>query len=439
MLGQTQTAATTQALVLGYPFTETVYKSDAEYSELTVRPYKSMGSWTSPVYDLGGRPSTQGRITWQQDLPVGTSIEIRTSTSQDLSTWSPWSPAYADPDGSNISSPNARYLRVSATLRADETLEFSPVLDGITVTYPDADPSVPILSSTSHPRDLWANPQNLALQWQMPAGNPAPEAGSQYVLRVGGQLTLTAAVALTLPAGSVHSASFALPQEGLYTADLVVTGDAFSGARTRSAQTYAFGYDASAPGQTDVVSATHPPLLFTNNRNPVFQLSAIDAVSGVSGYAAVLDKAPTGDPGTTVNAGEQLRFANIDNGTWYLHARAIDMAGNAGPVTHYGIRVDFNGELLSPDYVKALPNPVRTDQAKLEYELAAPATDVTLEFLNGQGELLKTADGGRTVGKNYYYWDLGSLANGVYLFRVKARSAEDGRWTTVVRKVAVIR
>jgi hypothetical protein len=369
---------------------------------------------------------------------VGTSIEIRTSTSQDLSTWSPWSPAYSDPEGSLVSSPNARYIRVSAVLRADETRDYSPVLDAITVDYPAADPAVPLLASPSHAAGLWSSPGQLQLAWSLPVGNPAPESTYKCFLRLGGVLTATAQGDAGVP-GEPHSFSLPLPQEGLYTAELQVTGDSFSGSRTRSAQLYAFGYDGTPPSQTAITSPTHPPLLFTNNRNPVFRLAASDAMSGLSGYAAVLDKAGTGDPGAVVNVPSELRFGGLDNGTWYLHARAIDLAGNLGPVTHYGIRVDYNGSLLAPDYVKALPNPIRSDQARLEYELAAPATEVTLEFLNSQGELLKALDGTRVVGKNYATWDVGNLANGVYLFRVKARSAEDGKAYSVVRKVAVLR
>lgn len=370
---------------------------------------------------------------------MGTRIEVQTSTSANGTNWSAWSQPYSNHLGSAISSPNARYMRVAVTLYADPTKKNSPILNEIRVHYPDADPLAPVLTPQSHPAALWATPTALSLLWTMPAGNPAPEASYTYWLRHQGNLTTTANGTFTEPVGQAHALSLPLPVEGAYTFDFRVTGDAASGGRTASAQTYSFGYDASAPGQVEITSPTHPPLLFTNNRNPVFNLTALDAVSGVSGYATVLDKAPTGDPGTAINAGNQLRLANLDNGTWYLHARAIDLAGNAGPVSHYGIRVDFNGALLSADYVKALPNPVRSDTAKLEYELAAPATEVTLEFLNSQGELLKTVEGGRTVGKNYYAWNLGGLANGVYLFRVKARSAEDGKWTTVVRKVAVIR
>jgi hypothetical protein len=427
------------AIALGHPDPGGSSSVRAIYSEFKVRPFIPIGTWNSNPIDLTVAPSTIGNISWKQDLPAGTRMEIQTSTSQDGSSWSAWSAPYADYRGSSISSPSARYIRVAATLHADPTGQNSPVLDEVRIEYPDATPFGPLITPLSHPQALWSTGTAVSLQWAMPAGNPAPESTYTYWLRHNGALTATASGNVPGLPGQAHALSVPLPAEGLYTLDLEVRGDLHSGALSAAAQAYSFGYDATPPSMVDIGSPTHPPLLFTNNRNPVFTLSAGDAHSGVSGYAAVLDKAPTGDPGTVVNSGPDLRMANVDNGTWYLHARAIDKAGNAGPVTHYGIRVDFNGELITPDFVKALPNPVRGDQARLEYELAAPALDVTLEFLNSQGELLHSVQGSKTVGKNYYHWDLGSLANGVYLFRVKARSAEDGKNYSVVRKVAVIR
>jgi hypothetical protein len=389
--------------------------------------------------DLTRAPSTQGTIRWHQDLPVGTAIDIQTSTSNDGIAWSAWSQPYADYRGSAISSPNARYIRVAATLYSDSSRQNTPILDEISIEYPDATPFQPQLSALSHPEGGWAPASTASLVWTMPPGNPAPEASYEYELYLNDALTATASGSILNAPGLPHALDVALPAEGSYRLQLVAQGDDTSGGLTVAAEAWSFGYDATPPQQVEILSPTHPPLLFTNNRNPVFELAAVDAMSGVSGYAAVLDKAPTGDPGTAVNASATLRYGNLDNGTWYLHARAIDLAGNAGPVNHYGIRVDFNGELLSPDYVKATPNPVRSDQAKLEYELAAPATELTMEFLDSQGRLLQKTDGTRVVGKNYYVWDVSGLANGVYLFRVKARSAEDGKTYTVVRKVAVIR
>jgi hypothetical protein len=411
-----------------------------EYQNFDAKPLSSQGTWTSTTYSLSGTPSTVGSIRWTQDSPTGTHIDIQTATSADGLNWSNWSPVYVDSFGSTITSPTRPFIRVAATLYSDPNHEFSPILKDITIIYPDATPLKPNVTSITHPTGLWSNMNPMQITWSMPSGNPAPESSYGYWLAVGASVTRTASgTGLTATAGQTHSLVIPLPQEGQYTFGLTVTADAFSGGLTATSAPYTFNYDGTPPGQVNISSPTHPPLLFTNNNSPVFKLSATDSLSGVSGYATVLDKAATGEPGNVVNNGEDIRFTRLDNGTYYLHARAIDMAGNTGPVSHYGIRIDFNGALLAQDYVKALPNPVRGNIARLEYELAAPATEVYLEFMNSQGELLKTVDGSRIVGKNYYNWDVSGLANGVYLFRVKAKSSEDGKAFSVIRKVAVIR
>jgi hypothetical protein len=409
-----------------------------DYDNFELKPLVATGTWTSREYDFAKTPTTQGKISWQQDNPTGTRIEIQTATSNDGINWSNWSQPYSDSFGSVITSPARRYIRTAVTMYSDPNHEYSPVLKEIYIEYPDAVPLKPTLNSGTHAAGMWNNQSAVNLEWSMPVGNPAPESTYKYWLSRNGALALSGAAAVNNP-GQPHSFSLNLPTEGIYLVGLTVTADTFSGGLTSTADVYTLRYDATPPGETTISSTTHPPLLFTNNNSPVFQLAATDSLSGISGYAAVLDKSPTGDPGNVVNADQQLRFSRLDNGTFYLHARAIDMAGNQGPVSHYGIRIDFNGSLLSQDYVKATPNPVRGNTAKLEYELAAPAVEVVLEFMNSQGELLKSVEGGRIVGKNYYNWDIGNLANGVYLFRVKAKSSEDGKAYQVVRKVAVVR
>jgi hypothetical protein len=439
-LGARTLAAGQQVFYLGHDPVLQNSLPHAYFDNFEISPIISQGSWTSTSLNLSGVPTTQGTIKWSQDLPTGTQIQIQTATSPDGSNWSNWSAPCANNFGSEITSPSQQYIRVAATLYSDVNQEFSPVLKDINIVYPDAVPSKPIVDSITHPVGLWSNKNPMQITWSMPGNNPAPESSYKYWLAVATSVTQTATgTGLTSTAGQFHPLIINLPQEGQYTFGLTVTADAFSGGLTATSIPYEFNYDSTPPGQVNISSPTHPPLLFTNNNSPVFKLSAIDAMSGISGYATVLDKAATGEPGIVVNSGPDIRFSRLDNGTYYLHARAIDLAGNTGPVSHYGIRIDFNGALLAQDYVKALPNPVRSDTAHLEYELAAPATEVYLEFMNSQGELLKTVDGSRIVGKNYYNWDVSGLANGVYLFRVKAKSSEDGKAFSVVRKVAVIR
>ncbi len=240
--------------------------------------------------------------------------------------------------------------------------------------------------------------------------------------------------------GQLHHRAITLTAEGSYEFRLQVKADDFSGGLTTTPVSYFFKYDRSQPSPPIITSPTHPELLFANNNSPVFKLAATDSLSGVTGYAVALDKLNYGDPGDAVTHWNgDVRYLGLDNGTYYLHAKAIDAAGNTGPVSHYGIRVDYNGGLVTEAYVKALPNPVRSDSARLEYELAASATEVMLEFMNSAGEVVKRVDGPREIGKNHYLWDVSGLSNGTYLFRVKAKSAEDGKLYVVTKKISVLR
>ncbi len=440
VVGSYEGLTRTASFFIGVPSQTSGDRPPVYFDYLRAGPYAPTGTWMSAPIDLSGTPSTKGQISWMQDLPGGARIDIQTSTSPDSVNWSPWSAVYSDNFGSWISSPNNRYIRALVTMHPDASGEQTPALSSVTIDYPDTAPGAPLLKSLSHPVGTWSRFSRLELDWTIPTDSPAPVSAYSYWLKVDGALTLTASVAIPLAsAGKTQRLSLQLPQQGAYTLDLTTRGDDFSGGLSASAQTYAFLYDGSAPSETHISSPTHPQLIFANNRNPVFELSATDPISGVAGYAVALDKAPLGDPGVLPKSGSTYKPGAVDNGTWYLHARAIDAAGNTGAVSHYGIRVDYNGDLVTAEHVKALPNPVSGDEAVLEYELAAPAVEVSLELLAPDGSSLRSEPGPKDVGRNQVRWDVRPLANGVYFFRVKARSAEDGRTYSVIKKVAVLR
>ena len=93
------------------------------------------GTYTSDVRDAQ-TVASWGVIKWQAAAPAGTGIEIATRTGNTRTpdeTWSDWSPAYTDADGSPIGSPRARYLQWRAVLtaaRAD-----APLLTSVTAAY----------------------------------------------------------------------------------------------------------------------------------------------------------------------------------------------------------------------------------------------------------------------------------------------------------------
>ncbi len=75
------------------------------------------GSYESPVRDAK-LTANWGRLWWRG----GGNVELQTRTGNGErpdATWSDWSPAYRDPDGTQIASPRARFVQWRATLRSN--------------------------------------------------------------------------------------------------------------------------------------------------------------------------------------------------------------------------------------------------------------------------------------------------------------------------------
>jgi sugar lactone lactonase YvrE len=94
------------------------------------------GRFLSPVRDAGA-VATWGTARWESDTPQGTKIDLSARSGNSPvpdATWSSWSNAYADPHGSPIQLPAARYIQWRADLSRLKT-EATPVLKSVTVTY----------------------------------------------------------------------------------------------------------------------------------------------------------------------------------------------------------------------------------------------------------------------------------------------------------------
>lgn len=74
------------------------------------------GTYESPVRDAK-LTATWGRVWWRGNGNV--ELQTRTGNGERPdATWSDWSPAYRDPEGSQIASPRARFVQWRATLRS---------------------------------------------------------------------------------------------------------------------------------------------------------------------------------------------------------------------------------------------------------------------------------------------------------------------------------
>ncbi len=108
------------------------------------------GSYLSDVRDAR-TIATWGAIRWRATTPAGSTIRLFTrsgNTATPGSTWSPWSDAYRDADGTAITSPKARYLQWRALLQGTEA---TPALLSVTTAYLPRNLRPEVTNLTVHP------------------------------------------------------------------------------------------------------------------------------------------------------------------------------------------------------------------------------------------------------------------------------------------------
>jgi hypothetical protein len=81
------------------------------------------GVYLSPVLDAGA-PARWGALRWSASLPDGAQLTLQTrsgNTPEPDASWSLWTTAYENPEGSTILSPPAQYLQVRVHLKGQGT------------------------------------------------------------------------------------------------------------------------------------------------------------------------------------------------------------------------------------------------------------------------------------------------------------------------------
>ncbi|HEV8347168.1 MAG TPA: hypothetical protein VGQ16_11365 [Vicinamibacterales bacterium] len=98
--------------------------------------------------------STWGSISWRGTTPAGGRIELYTrsgNTETPDDTWSNWSGAYSNADGSPITNPKARYLQWRAVLTGKGD---GPILTSVTAAYLQRNLRPQVRSITVHPAGI---------------------------------------------------------------------------------------------------------------------------------------------------------------------------------------------------------------------------------------------------------------------------------------------
>jgi hypothetical protein len=120
------------------------------------------GTYESPVRDAK-LASTWGHIWWRGQGPIELQTRSGNSDKPD-STWSDWTASYSDANGSQVTSPKARFIQWRAILRgAPGTRAAQPILEDVSIAYLPRNVAPEVLSITVLPSGV-----SLQQQIQMP-------------------------------------------------------------------------------------------------------------------------------------------------------------------------------------------------------------------------------------------------------------------------------
>jgi L,D-transpeptidase catalytic domain len=113
----------------------------------------------------------------------------------------------------------------------------------------------------------------------------------------------------------------------------------------------AFRLDRTPPSTVVISSTTYPDQRQTYNRVIAnFTWTAATDNGAVQGYQTGIDRKPNGLPAGPISDIRHADLGPLANGNLYFHVRAVDWAGNFGPVATYAVHIDNTAPLIEHAY-----------------------------------------------------------------------------------------
>ncbi|MGV9321189.1 DNRLRE domain-containing protein [Streptomyces sp. NPDC003660] len=206
-----------------------------------------------------------------------------------------------------------------------------------TFTVDTTAPAAPTLTSTSHPSaSAWYSATTFT--GALAATDASGVAG--YAVKLDQSPTTAAGTTVTQTSAEVNWPGRA---DGTWWVHAAAKDKAGLWSAT---QHRCLNVDSTAPGAPGgLLSSTHPVTTSTYaDRTASFSWSAPTDLSGVAGYVVGVDRVADTLPATTGTLQTSTKFTTtVDaDGTWYLHVRARDQAGNwSSAAAHLPFRVDM--------------------------------------------------------------------------------------------------
>jgi hypothetical protein len=140
--------------------------------------YVAAGTYQSCTLDAGNPTAQWTSATWVADVPAGTTLQLRTRTSSNGTTWSAWS-APITANGAPLSSPPGRYLQYLLELATTDPTR-SPVVEAVTVRVSDSAAATPPFAVD----DAAATLQGVPIAIDVLANDGDPDGGAITIISV---------------------------------------------------------------------------------------------------------------------------------------------------------------------------------------------------------------------------------------------------------------
>lgn len=192
-------------------------------------------------------------------------------------------------------------------------------------------PAVPTITSSTHANQA---------QWYSNDSPALTLVGSDVSGITGYSYTLDqnpSGVPDTTIDSTTGSVSFSGLSDGVwYVHARAVNGSALVGGTS----TFTVRVDRTAPSTAVLTSGTHEPYVLTNHRVATVDWTdgpSLDPLAGLAGYSVALNAADTTPADTVVDsAATSFTTGTLSDGTYWLHVRPVDTAGNVGTDAAFG-------------------------------------------------------------------------------------------------------
>lgn len=207
----------------------------------------------------------------------------------------------------------------------------------------DADlPELPIISSPSHPENVWYSNTSVRFEW-----SSLDKISGIKEYKWSWSMNKDSIPTEEILA-SLNSIELVALEPGVWYFNLLAIDNAGNQSKVSH---YKVQIDPHAPPAPKIISDIEIGKEWSNRRDIRLIIDSIDVPSGIIGYSYLLDHNPLSIPSETItDKTGKIEFQNLSDGKWYFHCRAKNGSGIWGQTSHFEFKIDATPPEISITY-----------------------------------------------------------------------------------------